>query len=528
MKRPSLWLFVLACCSSASPAFSADGYQRVAGLDVIHYRIGLTIDATDSVVTGETGILVSFTQDGVTRIPFDLGIMMVDEVTVNTTKAVFTHDQKKLTVTLPEAYPSGTRGTVTIKYHGQPRDGLFIMKNKFGDRTIFADNFSNRAHHWFPGIDHPYDKATAEFIITAPEAYDVIAPGRLMERTHLKNGTRRTHWRTKTEIPTYCMVIGATQFSVIQAGSWNGIPVSYYLYPEDRENGITDFERSLRMLEFYTKLIGPYPYSKLALVESTTRYGGMENASAIFFSERSIRGTKQGEGTVAHEIAHQWFGDSVTETDWHDVWLSEGFATYFGALFFERDEGRDRFMEMMTRNKDRYLRTFASTPGPIHDPRKTDLSDVLTSFHYVKGAWVLHMLRGIMGDNAFFAGIRDYYRTYRDRNATTDDLQRVMAFHAGQPLGWFFQQWIYEPGHPIYALDWTWNAQAKQAEVRIRQTQAGTVYEMPLNLAFYTGDTVVRKKIQSNGKEQRVTISLEAEPERVVLDPDGWILKEMK
>ena len=171
------------------------------------------------------------------------------------------------------------------------------MKNKFGDRTIFADNFSNRAHHWFPGIDHPYDKATAEYIIVAPEAFDVIANGRLMETTNLQNHTKRTHWKTLTEIPTYCMVIGAATFSIIHAGSWNGIPVSYYLYPEDRENGIIDYERALQMLEFYSTLIGPYPYSKLALVQSTTRYGGMENASSIFFSERSIRGNNKGEGS---------------------------------------------------------------------------------------------------------------------------------------------------------------------------------------------------------------------------------------
>ncbi|HIG48435.1 MAG TPA: M1 family peptidase, partial [candidate division Zixibacteria bacterium] len=159
----------------------------------------------------------------------------------------------------------------------------------------------------------------------------------------------------------------------------------------------------------------------------------------------------------AHEIAHQWFGDSVTESDWHHVWLSEGFATYFGALYFERAYGRDRFIQSMQGSKQRYLRAFERNPGPIHDSRISDLSDVLTGYHYVKGGWVLHMLRGIMGDTAFFNGIRDYYRTYRDENALTADFQKVMEFHGERPLDWFFQQWIYETGHPVYQLSWTWD-----------------------------------------------------------------------
>ena len=508
-------------------ALGADGYVRLRGIDVLHYRIALTIDATDSVIVGDTGIIVSITDGNIKEIPFDLGVMDVDAVTMAGQALVFTHEGEKLFVSLPETYEPGTRLEIRVAYHGQPKDGLFIMKNKFGDRTIFADNFSNRAHHWFPGVDHPYDKATAEFIVTAPGNYDVVANGRLLETTQLPDGGRRTHWRTATEIPTYCMVIGATEFSVIHAGSWNGIPVSYYLYPQDRENGKIDFERSTQMLEFYSGLIGPYPYSKLALVQSTTRYGGMENASSIFFSERSIRGTKRGEGTVAHEIAHQWFGDSITEADWHDVWLSEGFATYFGALFFERTEGRDRFMEIMQGSKERYLRTNTSDSRPIHDATINDLSDVLTSFHYVKGGWTLHMLRGVIGDNAFFAGIKDYYRRFRDKNALTVDFQRVMESHAGQPLEWFFHQWIYEAGHPVYDLEWAWDKAAKEAVVTIRQTQEGVSYRMPLNLGFYTENELVRKRIVSEGREQTIAIPMDAEPDSVQLDPDHWILKEV-
>ena len=525
--RPFAGCIVCLLLLNISSVFAADGYQRVAGIDIIHYRIGLTLDPMDSVITGETGILVSFTGTGITEIPLDFGALTVDRVLEQDVEAAYKHEGERLTVTLKGTYKSGDRTQLTIFYHGQPKDGLFIQNNKFGNRAIFADNFSNRAHHWFPSIDHPYDKATVRFEVTAPEGYDVVANGRLIETTHLQDGLKRTIWQSTTEIPTYCMVVGATNFSIVHAGSWNGIPVSYYLYPEDRENGITDFSRALQMLELYSTMIGPYPYAKLALVQSSTRYGGMENASAIFFSERSIRGTKQNEGTIAHEIAHQWFGDSVTESDWHHVWLSEGFATYFGALYFERAYGRDRFIQSMQGSKQRYLRAFERNPGPIHDSRITDLSDVLTGYHYVKGGWVLHMLRGIMGDTAFFNGIRDYYRTYRDENALTGDLQKVMEFHAERPLDWFFQQWIYETGHPVYQLTWTWDDPKKQVAVRIRQAQEGVTYRMPLMLSLQSAGNTTRETIQSTERDQTFTIGLDGKPTKIILDPDEWVLKEM-
>ena len=181
----------------------------------------------------------------------------------------------------------------------------------------------------------------------------------------------------------------------------------------------------------------------------------------------------------------------------------------------------------MQGSKQRYLRAFERNPGPIHDSRITDLSDVLTGYHYVKGGWVLHMLRGIMGDTAFFNGIRDYYRTYRDENALTGDLQKVMEFHAERPLDWFFQQWIYETGHPVYQLTWTWENSKKQVAVRIRQAQKGVTYRMPLMLSLQSAGNTTRETIQSTERDQTFTIGLDDKPTKIILDPDEWVLKEM-
>jgi aminopeptidase N len=390
-------------------------------------------------------------------------------------------------------------------------------------QSLFADNWPNRAHNWFPSVDHPYDKATAEFVITAPDRYDVVANGALIETRSLQNGSRLWRWREAVPIPTYCMVVGAAEFAVIQVGAWNNTPVIYYLYPKDRERGVKDYGRAVEMLEFYSNLIGPYPYEKLALVQSSTRFGGMENSSNIFFDEKAFNGSGALEGVVAHEIAHQWFGDSVTESDWHHLWLSEGFATYLGHLFFERRDGRDRFLALMRADREALL---AST-RPIYDPAIKDLFQLLNANNYQKGGWVLHMLRGVMGDERFFSAIRDYYRRHRDGNALTEDFQRVVELHYGSALDWFFRQWIYEAGYPVYEARWRWDEGAKELRLAVAQKQTGVVFRMPMRVDIEIGDAARREVIEVKDREQSFTIKLDARPRQVAIDADEWVLKQL-
>lgn len=512
---------------SFTVAFSRDTYPRATALDAVHYRIRIEVKEASDDITAETEILFAFNNDGVKQITLDFAGLVADAVTENNKAAQFARTNAQLIIQLQGQYARSDRCAIAIKYHGKPGDGLYFKKNKFGDRTIFADNWPNRARYWFPAIDHPYDKATVEFFITAPDRYDVIANGALVETASKQNGFKVSHWSEKVPIPTYCMVFGATNFAIINVGTWDSIPLSYYLYPKDREHGIRDFGRALQMLEFYSKLIGPYPYEKLALVQSSTQFGGMENSSSIFFDQNAFDGSGRLESTVAHEIAHQWFGDSVTEADWHHLWLSEGFATYFGALFFERADGRERFVKMMMASKESYLRQYAHDPRPIHDPQITDLFKLLNANNYQKGAWVLHMLRRLMGDEKFFAGIRDYYRTYRDRNALTMDFQKVMEAQAGRRLDWFFRQWIDEPGYPVLAATWRWDESAKQLRLRVTQKQEKTVFVLPLDVEMKLGDTARREVAQMSEREQEFAFELDQKPRSVAIDPDEWVLKSL-
>ncbi len=527
MKRFARFVFVLLLCAPRASLAAADDYPRNAALDAVHYKLSLTIKDASDEIEAETEILFEFRQDGVKTIPLDLAGLTVDRVTEDRREAKFTRAGDKLTVALSGDYRRGDRVRVAIKYHGRPDDGLIIRKNKFGDFAVFGDNWPDRAHHWFPSIDHPYDKATVEFLVTAPARLDVVANGKLIEKTSLQNGYVLTHWSETAPIPTYCMVIGATEFSIIDVGTveraGDDVELFYYLFPKDREKGLKGYGRTKEIVEFFSNLIGPYPYEKLALVQSSTRYGGMENSSSVFLAEDLFS-----EGTGAHEIAHQWFGDSVTEADWRHLWLSEGFATYFGHLFFERADGRDKFIRLMRADKDEYIKSYepygASAP-PIYDPAITDLTKLLNANNYQKGGWTLHMLRHVMGDEKFFAGVRDYYRTYRDRNALTDDLRKVMEFHYGQPLDWFFKQWIFEPGYPVYDATWSWDEAAKELKLHIAQKQSPTVFRMPLDVEFRIGGATRREVIVDAEREQTFDFKLDAKPQSVMIDPDEWVLK---
>jgi aminopeptidase N len=379
-------------------------------------------------------------------------------------------------------------------------------------------------------VDHPSDKATVEWIVTAPNHYQVVGNGRIVEVTDLPGALRTTHWQSTAPLATKVMVIGAARFAIQHVDEVAGIPVQSWVYPQDRDPGFYDYARAERILQFFTSHIGPYPYAKLANVQSKTRFGGMENASNIFYSENAISGTRQNEGLLAHEIAHQWFGDSVTEADWHHIWLSEGFASYFAELYLENAYGRDRLDAGMQQARSAVLEYYKQAPdSPIVDERITNLMQHLSANSYQKGSWVLHMLRFVVGDEAFWDGIQAYYRTYRDGNALTEDFETVMEAAADQELDWFFDQWIYQPGQPKYEGTWHFDTGTNELTVTLNQVQrGGASFSMPVELAIYPpGGGLPRIEVlQVDEQANTFAIALDVAPASVDLDPNTWLLME--
>jgi aminopeptidase N len=349
----------------------------------------------------------------------------------------------------------------------------------------------------------------------------VVANGALEEEIDLGDGRRLTHWNQKVPIATWLYNIGVAQFAVRRFGRAAGVPLETWVYHQDREPGIATFEDAARRaVEFFSSHIGPFPYQKLAHVQAAGMGGGMEHASEIFYGERTVTG-QPAYGLVAHESAHQWFGDSVTEKDWDDVWLSEGFATYFALLASEHYDGRDAFVAGLKRSREQVFATEKRLPGTavVQDKPWKGIPNPIV---YQKGGWSLHVLRGQVGSTVFWAGIRRYFRQFRDQNASTDDFRRVMEEASGQKLGWFFQQWLYRPGHPVLDGVWTYNAAAKKVAIELTQTQAGEVYRLPLEVAV--GTKVQR--IEMTEKQQRFEIAADQAPASVTLDPNTWVLME--
>lgn len=510
----------------------ADTYPRQPGMDALHYVFRLILNDDNDEISGEALIEVRFTQSGVRACAFDLATpnqgkgMQVTEVTLQGAPVSFTHQTDRLSLTLANPAQAGERRQFLVKYHGIPANGLRMLKNKFGERVFFSENWPNNARQWLPMIDHPYDKATSEFIVTAPAKYQVVANGLLQEETDLGDGRRLTHWKQSVPIASWLNAVGVAQFSVYHDGQVIGVPHQTWVYHQERTSGPAWFEtKSRQALEFFHHRIGPYSYEKLANVEAAGFGGGTEHASAIFYGENSIL-TRPDTGLIAHEIAHQWFGNSVTESDWDDVWLSEGFATYFTLLVSEHYEGRDAFVAGLQRSRAQVFTLEKQLPGEavLHN-NLSDMKKVLNRIIYQKGGWTLHMLRKQMGTEKFWAGIRDYYQRYRNGNATTNDFRHVMEEHSGQDLAWFFRQWLARAGSPVVEGNWHYDAAAKQVIVELAQTQPGEAYRLPLEIGI-DGSRI--EKLELTQKQQRFTLAADKEPATVALDPNTWTLMEAR
>ena len=537
MRLPALLILLLIPC-----LLEADTYPRQTGIDAIHYAFRLSVsDASDEIV-GESTVTLKFLLDKVGDVQLDLTSPAAGKgMTVQSVRRggvselpgpasdalLYTHLNNRLRLVLPSVSKAGQEFTFTVRYRGIPASGLLHGVNIHGERTIFANNWPNQIRNWLPMIDHPYDKATGEMIVTAPAHYQVVSNGVLIEESDRPNHMRLTHWRQSVPIASWLYTLGVARFTSHHAGMASGTPVQTWVFPQDRDNGVRLFEDlSRRAMNFFVTHIGPYPYEKLANIQATGFSGGTEYASAIFYGEK---GVSAGRGPVVHEIAHQWFGNSVTERDWDDVWLSEGFATYFTLLFTEHDEGRDAFVDGLARSRDQILQFEQRLPDtPVIHRNLADMSKVLNSFVYQKGGWVLHMLRAEVGTERFWTAIREYYRRYRDQNASTAEFRAVVEQVSGKELGWFFSQWLTRAGVPKVEGSWRYLPTRKAVEVTLTQISAGEPFRLPIEIGIIakTGEEPTVERVELTGRTATRTITVDAEPAAVTIDPDTWLLVE--
>jgi len=541
MKTSIKNMLLLGCFVIFTNAFVInDGYPKNPKVDVINYIFKIELaDNTDEIFC-ETTVDIRFIGKGVEKIRLDLinasselgnKGMVVSSVSSNGMMLEYTHKNDELFINLPEPSKLNQRTKIKIHYKGIPANGLKIANNKHGDRTFFSDNWPNRGRHWLATIDHPYDKAMCEFIVTAPDHYQIVSNGLKIEETNIGDNKRLTHWKQSVPIASWLYVLGAADFAVQYVDEFDGKSIQTWVFKQDRDAGFYDFaEPTKKVLEFYTENVGPFSYEKLANIQSNSVSGGMEAASAILYSDSSVKGDRntRWRNVVIHEIAHQWFGNALTEYDWDDIWLSEGFATYFTLLFIEHEYGRDAFVDGLKSSQKRVDAFYEKNPKYtiIHDNLK-DMKDVTSSQTYQKGSWILHMLRGMVGTETFWKGIKTYYKKYQDLNVTTDDFKNVMEEVSGKDLTVFFEQWLYKPGTLNLAGNWKYDEKNSQVLVALNQVQTdGSLFEMPLEIEIDFGNNKQQLEvIQIKGKSNSFKIQVKSEPKNIVIDPNLWVLK---
>jgi len=521
------------------------GLPYAPGLDVLHYDFELALSEGDESFLGRARLRLALVEPLPEAIVLDLTGLAVDAVRIDGRDVEFELSSGQLRIARPTERTAGEL-TLDILYRGTPDDGLILRNTLHGRPAVFADNWPNRARFWLPTVDHPSDKATVRFTVHVPEAWQVVANGRLVQEPFvtrggaLGDGADRMTWIWETGVPIspYNMVIGATEFVVEVVGTAacgraplasradGCIEVTYWVFAPDVENAARKFARADEMVDFFSRTIGPFPFEKMANVQSATRFGGMENASAIFYSEQGVA-TDPDDGVVSHEIAHQWFGDAVTEASWSHLWLSEGFATYFGALFFEQAEGVDDFRSRMEEDRQIYIRSDVTDQPVVRE--EESLFDLLNRNNYEKGGWVLHMLRARLGDEVFFRGIREYYRRYLHQAVLTEDFQAVMEEASGQDLDRFFRQWLLEPGYPVLEISHEWDEAGRQIVLTVEQVQDAAWptfrFQTEVEIEISTGTT--RTPVEISARRSVIRIEAAESPRAVRFDPDGWVLKDV-
>jgi aminopeptidase N len=529
----------ISAAQRAHDPFAGHSYQP--GVDVLDYDVTLDLPDTGAMLRGDV-VITARRVPQVTTLRLDLvdGLavrdVQVDGAPVHATR---THDR----LDVPLASAGGDSLQVRVRYDGVVKDGLIVRKDARGRWTWFGDNWPDRARQWLPTVDHPSDKATVSWTVRAPAGRTVVANGTLLGVRQLAGreaGRTETRWRESHPVPTYVMVIGAGPLVKVDlprtsCGHTDAsvcVAQSVYVLPEQRQWMPGPFVAAPAIVALFERMVGPFPYEKLAHLQSETRFGGMENASAIFYASDLFANRRMSEGLIAHETAHQWFGDAVTEREWGHLWLSEGFATYFATLWTRESRGDSAYHAELAAIRRQVLADSVVQVRPVLDTAQTRYLALLNANSYQKGGYVLAMLHRELGDSAFFRGLRSYYAKYRDGTALTDDLRRELEQSSGRSLRQFFDQWLRRPGVAEPTIGWAFDSSAATISLLALQDSAHGAYELPLTVEV----------TDASGSRRRIDVTLPAAPRAelllpgrfaarpvsIVFDPDDVLLARIR
>lgn len=551
--------------SQAEPARRVPPRQFIPprDYDMKHIKLDLRFDWAKEQAIGTATLRFSPLLKDTREVAFDARNMDIKSVKLSTgANLVFKHTDNRLRVTLDKPYQLTDDVTVAIDYNtrGVISDkgilgfgqGLTFIKPTAEDpkrpNQIWSQGESEYNSTWFPCHDHPNDFATSETIVTTEKKYTVISNGKLIEKKENADGTNTWHWRIAAPHVSYLISLIVGEYVPVE-DSYDGIPVVTYTYPNMVEEGRITGGRTAKMVEYFSKITGVrYPFEKYAQTFVRDFGGGMENITAttltdttLFDKRAALEAQTEADSLIAHELAHQWFGDFVTTRTWAHIWLNESFATYFQALWRQHAEGEDQFLYSDVKgNQDQYLGAWkGGQRRPLVTDNYAEADDLFDAYAYPRGGATLHMLRKLLGDDAFFRSMTNYLKANAHKPVVTEQFRIAIEDTTGQPMDWFFDQWVYKMGHPVFNVTKSYDAAAKRLTLNVKQEQKPIETSGYPQTAFFRVPLEVEIISPANRRVERVTVlpqaeqtltfdNVEAEPLSVDFDNGGDIVKELK
>ena len=551
--KPIIFLvvFIVTLAFSTLPGFSAtidvlEGATHHApnrDFDIIHYALHLSFDAPAKTTFGRETVILSPLKSGLDSLVLDAAKMEIQSVQLPSKKKLsFQKYPEKLTIYLDKKYDAADMITFSIVYKVvDPEKGLYFVIPQQGAGKkhfeIYSQGEMEDNHYWFPCWDFPNDRATSEIFVTTKTPNIVISNGKLVNvLLHEKDSTRTFHWKMDIPHTSYLTSIIVGNYKKVE-DYYKKIPVQYYVHPDQEQYARATFSKTPEIIAFFSEKIGiDYPYSKYAqTVVDNFRYGGMENITATTLTSGTIKDARSNidgtsEGLIAHELAHQWWGDLLTCRDWANSWLNEGFATYFASLWTEHSQGKDALDYEMLRSANIYMSEDSSRYRRTLVWYKYNVPENMFDRHaYQKGAWVLHMLRYILGDELFWKGINYYGTTNAEKLVEAPDLKRAFEEATGKNLYWFFDEWVYSAGYPKYQVEKSWVDSLGAIALHVSQDQIGdtltTVFRMPVTIKMFNGTKQRLVNVDIGTADTTLYLKCAGNPDLVIFDPGNHILK---
>jgi aminopeptidase N len=520
------------------PVDAAGAQSRYApdhAYDLIHVALDLDVDYPHLAFRGVVVNTLTPLRENLASVAFHCGEnLRVESCEIAGRKATFTRDGETLTVAARSSLIRGRSIPITVRYSSTSRENRgFVWIRSLAPSSLrvgfYTEGEPDKNRSWVPTWDYPNDFATSETRVTVPAAWYVVGNGILRsDRLNPGGKTRTFHWVMERPHATYLLSLAAGIFDV-KTAEWRGVPLMYVV-PKGKGDLIAEtFGRTPDVLSFFSDTLGvKYPWPKYAQTAVHDYRGGQENVSATTLSEENLVGKRSGfrmsDGTVAHELSHQWFGDLVTCKDWGQLWLNEGFAVFFTALYFEHSRGKAAYEQDVQGIMEEYFTESERYKRPLATNLYADPKAMFDRHTYAKGAAVLHTMRRRLGDAAFFAGLRHYLTQYRGKPVDSHDLCTAMTEATGINLEPFFDQWVYKPGHPVLDYTWAWDGTKHEAVLTVKQlqdTKDGTpLYDLDMPVGLFSNKALRRERVRIHRAEQEVRLSTADKPDAVLLDPD--------